>query len=204
MNEAATIRALQDYLGRANKATEQLRFQEAERIFRKALKIAPHHPQILWNLGVLVQRRADNPTERREAMDFYHAVIKYSEGDSKATSNAFTNMGVVMLKINKLEEAEVCFGFAKNLNPENNAARINFADILRHKGDYSKANKEFLEVLRLDPDSAAAKFSTGMIALLTGDLRRGFELYESRFDVDSFPTKKFRSDEPEWKGEDLS
>lgn len=197
------VRALQKKLGAANEATNSLKFTEAEKLYRECLKIAPRHVQVLWNLGVLVQRRADNPGERREAMEFYHDVIKESQGDLKTVSSAFTNMGVMMGKVNHIEEAEICFGMALKMNPENNAARINYADVLRHNGKYSEANKEFGEVLRLDPDSASAKFSLGMIALLFGDLKTGLELYEARFDVDIFPTKRFKSDKPEWKGEDL-
>lgn len=198
MSEKTQIRLLQKKLAAGNKACNQLRFREAESIYRECLKIAPYHVQVLWNLGVLVQRRADNPAERREAMDLYHDVIKYSNGDVKIASSAFTNMGVMMGKVNHIEEAEICFGMALQMNPENNAARINFADVLRHNGKYSEANREFGEVLRLDPESAAAKFSTGMIRLLMGDLLGGFELYESRFDVESFPTKRFQSEKPLW------
>lgn len=203
MSQAALIKALQKKLGMANEATNSLKFTEAEKLYRECLEIAPRHVQVLWNLGVLVQRRADSPAEHREAMEFYHDVIKESQGDLKTVSSAFTNMGVMMGKVNHIEEAEICFGMALKMNPENNAARINYADVLRHNGKYSEANKEFGEVLRLDPESASAKFSLGMIALLFGDLKTGFELYEARFDVDSFPTKRFKSDKPEWKGEDL-
>lgn len=204
MNEAALISRLQKLLGKANRATKQLRFREAEQLYRECLAIAPQHVQVLWNLGVLMQRRADSPAERREAMDFYHDCIKYSAGDTKIASSAFTNMGAILGKIDKIAEAKICYGLARQMNPDNLAAKNNFADILRHDGHYSEANKEFLEVLELDPECASAKFSTGMISLLLGDLKRGFELYESRFDVASFPTKKFKSEKPEWNGEDLN
>lgn len=191
-------KGFKEKLHRANRASECKRYREAENLYRACHQLSPFNVQILWNLGVLVQMRADNPQERREAMDFYHDVIKHSGGDSKIASSAFTNMGVIMGKINKIEEAEVCFGLARQMNPENRAAIINFADVLRHNGKYQEANAEFLEVLRLDPNSAPAKFSAGMIALMLGDFERGWPLYESRFDVDSFPTKRYESKKPLW------
>jgi tetratricopeptide (TPR) repeat protein len=81
---------------------------------------------------------------------------------------------------------------------------VNYADILRHNGDYREANREFGEVLKLEPDSAIAKFAMGMIHLSFGDLAKGWELYESRFDVETFPTKRLKSDRPIWDGEDLA
>lgn len=197
-------KGFQEKLHRANRACDCKRFSEAENLYRACLQLSPKNVQIMWNLGVLVQRRSDNPAERKEAMDFYHDVIKHSNGDVKKASAAFTNMGVIMGKINKIEEAEICFGLARQMDPENHAAIINFADVLRHNGKYSEANAEFLEVLRLDPNSAPAKFSAGMIALMLGQFDRGWELYESRFDVDSFPTKRYESKKPLWTGEDLS
>lgn len=197
-------KGFQEKLHKANRACDCKRFREAENLYRACLQLSPKNVQIMWNLGLLVQRRADNPDERREAMDFYHDVIKFSNGDVKKASAAFTNMGVIMGKINKIEEAEICFGLARQMDPENHAAIINFADVLRHNGKYSEANAEFLEVLRLDPSSAPAKFSAGMIALMLGQFDRGWALYESRFDVDSFPTKRYESKKPLWSGEDLS
>lgn len=204
MIPSSLVKRLQKRLKAGNQATDQLRFRDAEKIYRECLEIAPQHPQILWNLGCLMQRRADNPAERLEAVNFYHDVIKCSNGDVKLAAKCFNNIGLIMGKINRIEEAEIAFGMALQMDPGLNAARINFADVLRHNGKYSEANREFGEVLKLDPDSAAAKFSRSMILLLFGELKEGFELYESRFDVDSFPTKKFKSEKPEWKGEDLT
>ncbi len=109
-----------------------------------------------------------------------------------------------MGKINETEKAGICFVIALQMNPNLNAARINLADILRHDGKYEEADREFAEVLRLDPNSAAAKFSAGMIALMLGDMKRGWELYESRFDTDSFPTKRFNTNKPSWQRDDLA
>lgn len=189
---------------RAHRAGEAGRFEKAEAIYRQYIRQYPQDPQVLFNLGVLMQRRADNPTERHEAADFYHRAIASPDCEIAVKSNAMNNLGLIMGKINEVEKAGICFGMALQMNPANNAARINFADILRHNGQYEEADREFAEVLRLDPNSDTAKFSQGMIALMLGDVRRGFTLYESRFGVESFPTRPFKTNKPKWNGEDLN
>lgn len=202
MNHAAARAKHNRKLLRAHKAGEAGKFEVAEKIYRGYIAKYPKDPQVLFNLGVLMQRRAQSPAERHEAADFYHRAIASPDCEMFVKSNAMNNLGLIMGKINETEKAGICFGMALQMNPANNAARVNFADILRHDGKYEEADKEFAEVLRLDPNSAAAKFSAGMIALMLGDFKRGFELYESRFDVESCQTPKFKSEKPEWNGID--
>lgn len=198
MNHAEARLKHKEELLRAHNLGEQGKYDEAEKIYLRYIEEYPFDAQVLFNLGVLVQRRADNPAEREEAGRFYQRCVESPDCETFIKSNAMNNLGLIMGKINETDKAGICFGMALKINPGNNAARINFADILRHNGDYETADREFAEVLKLDPDSAPAKFSAGMIALLLGDMKRGFELYESRFDVDSFPTKRYISKKPLW------
>lgn len=191
-------------LERAHRAGEAGRFDKSERLYREYAKKYPHDPQVLFNLGVLVQRRADNAAEREEAGRFYQRVWECSDCEPGIKANAMNNLGLIMGKINEIEKATICFHLALQINPELNAARINFGDMLRHNGDYEAADKQFAEVLRLDPNSGAARFSAGMIALMLGDYKRGWKLYEDRFNTESFPTKAFQSVKPKWVGEDLN
>ena len=189
---------------RAHRAGEAGQFDKAENIYRRYLAKYPTDAQVAFNLGVLVQRRANSASERHEAADFYHRAIAAPDCEMFVKSNAMNNLGLIMGKINEVEKAGICFGIALQMNPANNAARINFADVLRHNGEYEEADREFAEVLRLDPNSDTAKFSQGMIALMLGDVKRGFELYESRFGVESFPTRPLKTNKPKWNGEDLT
>ncbi len=191
-------------LSKANRAAETKQFEKAERLYLSYIKDCPTDPQVLFNLGVLVQRRADNAADRHLAGSFYQRCFSSPEVDTFTKSNAMNNFGLIMGKINEVEKAGICFGLALKMNPGNHAARINFADILRHDGQYEAADKEFAAVLRHDPNSAPAKFSAGMIALMLGDMKRGWELYEGRFETDAFPSKRLDSKKPLWRGEDLS
>lgn len=203
MNHAAARAKHNRKLLRAHKAGEAGKFDVAEKIYRGYIAKYPEDDQVLFNLGVLVQRREKSPEERVEAINWYQRCIA-APGSIWTKSNAANNCGLIMGKINQIGEATIFFHLAIQMNPNNAAARVNFGDMLRHNGDYKEADREFVEVLRLDPNSAAAKFSAGMIALMLGDFKRGFELYESRFDVESCQTPKFKSDKPEWNGEYLN
>lgn len=206
MPHAAARKKHKRELLRAHKLGEAGKFTEAEAIYRRYHAKYPTDPQVLFNLGVLVQRRADNPAERSEAMNFYTEAIDHAghNGQLWIAANAMNNMGLIMGKINRPDKAGICFGLALQMNPTLNAARINYADVLRHDGEYEKADEQFAEVLRLDPGSDAARFSAGMIALLLGDYKRGFDLYEARFGVASFPTRPFKTNKPKWNNQDLN
>jgi hypothetical protein len=76
-------------LTRAGKLGRDGRHDEAEAIWREHLKTAPDDPDVNFNVGVCVMRRADKPADRLEAAEFFHRVISTRElrranGNNKA------------------------------------------------------------------------------------------------------------------------
>ena len=64
---------------------------------------------------------------------------------------------------------------------------------------WDKAKEDFSRALQLDPDSADAKWTMGLIELQTGNFERGWELYDQRWDSSVFNSPKLKTRLPEWR-----
>ncbi len=64
---------------------------------------------------------------------------------------------------------------------------------------WDKAKEDFSRALQLDPNSADAKWTMGLIELQTGNFERGWELYDQRWDSSVFNSPKLKTRLPEWR-----
>jgi tetratricopeptide (TPR) repeat protein len=64
---------------------------------------------------------------------------------------------------------------------------------------WDKAKEDFSRALQLDPNSADAKWTTGLIELQTGNFERGWELYDERWESSVFNSPKLKTRLPEWR-----
>jgi len=191
-------------LAKAHRLGAEGRFQESEAIYREYLRHCPDDAQVQFNTGVLVQRRATTPAEYFEAAEFYERAVCSPILDTEVKANAMNNLGLLMVKVNHVEKGMGCFHRAVLMNPSCVAAHNNLGDALRHLGNYEQAMQSYDLALELNPDSAEAAFARGMIAIMLGDYIGGWKDYERRFDVPTFPTKRWECAAPLWNREDLS
>lgn len=197
-------------LDKAGKAGTERDYATAEALYRKYLETVPDDPLVLFNMGCIKQAQSKDEKDLQrmyalcaESMDFYHRCILSPEIENKTKADALNNSGLVMGKVGEPEKAKISFHLAKQLNPLHRAARQNYADVQVFEGDFEGADREFFEVINLDPSSAGAQFSRSMILLLMGDLRRGFMEYRARFGVGSFQTQWIETEKPLWEGQSL-
>lgn len=196
--------ARQEQLQLAHDLGQQGKHQEAEALYRDFLSSDPGHPQVNFNMGVLIQQRANTPADRYEAASFYEKTILSGDADMELRASGLNNLGILMMKVEEPEKAAAAFKYALTMDPLHVEARINYAESLRFNNEFSEASKEFDTVLAMQPGSPSARFNRGMLGIMFGDLKQGFEDYEYRFDVPAFPTPRFVSDKPLWRGEDLN
>lgn len=64
---------------------------------------------------------------------------------------------------------------------------------------WKEAKEDFDTGLQMDPDSADAKWTVGLISLQMGDFERGWKFYESRWDSDAFKSPKLKTKLPRWE-----
>lgn len=190
-------------LKKANKVSQHDP-KKAEKLYREYITHAPEDPQALFNLGVLVQRRATDGQGYYEAADFYHRAIASPVENAGIKANALNNIGLMMVKVNHVEKALGCFQRACLIDPGCVAALNNMGDALRFLGRIVEASEAYDAAIALNPDSAEAKMARGMIGICLGNWKQGWEDYESRFDVPTFPTKRTETKKPIWNGENLN
>jgi len=64
---------------------------------------------------------------------------------------------------------------------------------------WDKAKEDFSRALQLDPNSADAKWTMGLIELQTGNFERGWELYDGRWESSVFNSPKLKTKLPTWE-----
>ncbi len=211
MTELTTIRRkYRKIINRGNEAAIRGDYPAAERAYIEYLKHVPNDPKVLFNMGALRQTAIKKEkdfvrlhTLAVEAVAYYADAINSPWPDIETKADCLSNHGLIMGRLGFIDKAKIAFHLALQLNPGLRAARLNYADLLVHDGEYDAADREFFEIINSDPHSAGAQFSRSMILLLMGDLKRGFMEYRARFSVQSCISKIMQTDKPMWAGESL-
>jgi tetratricopeptide (TPR) repeat protein len=175
----------------------------AERIWRKYIKECPHDPVVLFNLGVAVKERATTAELAHEAGMFFTRVVENPAAELTHKADALNNLGILASKAGYMDRALTAYSFALKISPEHSAATINYGDCLRCLGDWKGADDCYQKIARANPDSAEAHYSSGFIALLMGDLKRGWPEYRWRHKLQACQTKPIVTTRPMWNGEPL-
>lgn len=197
-------------LRKGNQAAARGDYEAASKYYREYLLHEPDDGTCLYNLGVacsLLLKGEKDPVKVRQlrvdAMDAYGRAVLSRDTDIETKANCLNNAGLLAVYCGEPLVAKRAYAHALNLCPDHRAARVNYADVLVHDGDFEAADRQFFEIINSDPQSAGAQFSRSMIHLLFGDIRRGFMEYRSRYNVPSFVSKMLATDKPLWGGEPL-
>lgn len=101
---------------------------------------------------------------------------KLSASPNNANLNA--NMGAVLQKQGRLEEALSYYKKAESLDPSNINTRINTGTLYQQKGDYKTAIKAYESVLILYPDNVNANLYRAQCLDKLGDSKAAQEIYK--------------------------
>lgn len=171
--------------GRLKEAVIQHRIVVAQR---------PDDAKAHYNLGAILQQQGANEG----------AEIAYREALKRQPRHApaLNNLGTVLRRLGRPNQAELCHRQALELHPDFVEARYNLGNALQAQGRYKEAEACFEEALAQEPDLATAAYNLSLLALLHGDLARGWTGYERRFAAGEVRPNR-RIDAPLWKGEVL-
>jgi tetratricopeptide (TPR) repeat protein len=129
-----------------------------------------------------------------EALDCFDRALAI-KADSPEIFNA---RGAVLERLDRSEEALDCFGKALALKPDHVGAYTNAANTRTALGRFDEALRDFDAALRIAPDDQRALWSKSLLVLSLGDLRLGWQLYESRLQVKEKRDFNF----PRWTGQE--
>ncbi|MGF7175140.1 tetratricopeptide repeat protein [Azospirillum doebereinerae] len=170
------------------------RLAEAVAQHRMAVFLRPDDAKAHYNLGAILQQQGA----------YEGAEIAYREALKRHPRHAaaLNNLGSVLKRLGRPDQAELCHRQALELHPEFVEARYNLGNALQAQAKYKEAEACYEEALAQEPDLATASYNLSLLALLHGDLERGWMGYERRFAAGEVHPDR-RIPLPLWSGETL-
>jgi tetratricopeptide (TPR) repeat protein len=116
------------------------------------------------------------------------------------SAEAFNNRGVVLGRLSRTSEALENFDRALLLNPDHVEAHTNLGNTLKGLKRFAEAAEHFDRAVALNPDDPAATWGKGLLKLITGELREGWLLHESRLRLTHLGSLSRNFQRPRWSG----
>ena len=178
-NCASNLRSL----GQLNLALECL---------NKALALDPDFAVAHFNRANLFRETG----QYSEAIDSYNTAVLLDPNYAES----FNNLGNTLRDLGRLHEALIVYVKALLLRPKHGPAHNNVATTFHSLGDLVEARASYDAGLLEAPGCSDLKFNKSLLLLLSGDYQGGWELYESRLEMDDLKKKLPAFDEPRWDG----
>jgi predicted O-linked N-acetylglucosamine transferase (SPINDLY family) len=136
------------------------RLAPAEKLCRQILLRVPDQPQALNLLGVLTHTRG----RHQEACERLGQAVRLQP----AVAEFRANLGAVLLKLERLGEAETTLREALRLKPDHAEAHKHLGDIFLKRGRYAEAIEQLRRAVELKPE-----YSEAYVALATAFTQAG-------------------------------
>lgn len=169
------------------------RLEEALLVYDRALALAPTDADAHFQRGNALRRLG----RRDEALGSYASAVRINPGFMQA----HRNRGALLCELGRTEEGLPCLEQAIRLAPSAPDLLTYRAGVLRNLGRFDEALQAYDAAIRSSPDHAEAHFQKAELMLLTGDYRRGWELYEWRWKTGLRKALPMYNPYPLWTGE---
>ena len=180
------------HANRGNALQGLKRFEEALESYDRALVLRPDHAETHSNRGTAVHelKRFDEALASHE-----RALVLQPD-----LAEAHYNHGNALHTLKRLDEALASYERALALRPDYVEALANRGVTLHEQKRFAEALASYDRALALRPDFADAHYNAALSLLLAGDLERGFEKYEWRWETEQLGGGKRNFSEPLWRG----
>ncbi len=205
---------------------EQKRFAEALASYDRALALRPDYAEALCNRGmVLFELKAPDEAlasyDRALALrpDYVEAQVhrgnalrmlkRFEEALASCERTlelwpdraaAYGNRAIVMHELRRFDEALADYDRAFAIEPDYPDALCNRGATLYELGRFEEALASYARALAVRSDFIDAHYNEAHSRLLTGDLRRGFEKFEWRWEIEPYASYKREFSQPQWTG----
>jgi Glycosyltransferase family 9 (heptosyltransferase)/Tetratricopeptide repeat len=169
------------------------KMEEADRLLKHILAVAPNQPDTLHMSGIVAFRlgRQQEALEKMEkAIEFGIDIALY-----------LRNICEVYRTLNRLDDAVAAARRAAALAPSDPLCLHNLAVIHYERVEIDASIAAAERALLMKPDMAGAHFARAEALLLRGDWAEGWEEYEWRFRIADAARMMPPTDKPQWDGE---
>jgi predicted O-linked N-acetylglucosamine transferase (SPINDLY family) len=107
------------------------------------------------------------------AEQFYRAVLQRDPQHAAA----LCNLGAVLVRFNRLDEAARCYAACLAAHPNHADAHFNFGNLFRRVGQFREALHHYQACLGLNPNHGSAAFNLGLTHVAVGDFTAAVAAY---------------------------
>lgn len=165
---------------------------EALALLDDAIRIDPEQPRAWANKGLALERQC-RFDEALVCMDRSIAI------DPEGPHGRFIRGGLLYL-MGRFEESLADYRSIVTKMPNSPDVPTNIACALHALGRTAEALRAFSRGLALDPKHVNAIVNKAFVLMLIGDYKRGWRLYESRYQVPEYNISQRKLDAPIWLG----
>jgi tetratricopeptide (TPR) repeat protein len=163
---------------------------------RRAIELKPGSAEYWHRLGTCLGKK----TDYKPAIE---ALRKSVELDANE-AGAYHDLVMALCGDRQLEEADaLLFERIRKMGRAKAETSRVLADVLKYDGRFEDATDVWRRTLELDPLCHEARGQLAMCLITLGDYEKGWELYESRWDCDSFTDNALRDPKRQWGREPL-
>jgi len=182
------------YNGRGYVLFELKRWDEALANFDKAITLAPDCAEVYNNRG--------NALHALKRWDEALASCDKAIALDPDCASAYNNRSSALYAFKRWDEALASCDKAIALDPDLGSAYISRGMFLATLRRLDEAQASYDKALSLNPGHAPIYWNKSLAWLAAGDLEKGFELYEWRWQWDDFPSLKRNFSQPLWLGKE--
>lgn len=206
---------------------ELKKFDEALSCFQRAASLKADFPEVYNNLGNLMGDKGQS----NDAVSFYQKAIELRPNYSEAYNNlgaalkslekldeaiacyriaidlnskfseAYSNLGITLFKNGQREEGFSFCRKAIDINPDLPEAHYNLANILASQRNLDEAIGCYRKAIDLRPGFSEAHNNLALSLLTQGDMEKGWQEYEWRWETTRMAPTRRSFKQPQWKGE---
>ena len=207
---------------------ESENYSEAELVYRKLLENNTKDAKVYYNFGITLKKQGDYPGAIgvfKQALEIDSSYIDaaYNLGNTykddeclEDSLNAYLlvlsmdpnhygsliNAGVVSGWLGRFEESLRYLKQAEQCDEGNYVLLNNLGMVLQNLNRVEQANKYYEQALLVNPESTEVRWNYSLSLLLSGEYKKGWQFYESRWELPGNSTLEKRNYlQPQWNGE---
>jgi tetratricopeptide (TPR) repeat protein len=164
--------------------------------YKKAIDLKAEYLDAKIGLGALLNKVG----EHEESLAYFEQVLTI---DAKNMA-ALNNRGNVLEELGRLDDALESYDLALKISPTNADILVNKGNVLKDLRRIDEAFELYNKAVDVAPQSAKAHYNRGLSCLMTGDLEKGWDDYQWRWQNTALSMQRPVTDKPVWDGTDLN